>query len=156
MSSHVRGNQYCANRSMSREPKHLETCRMSFHVRGNQYCANRSMSRERKHLETCRSTKKSDCSPNSMPAQINTYSWESIISDRISNRSEVRLRSRDREGSSGPGTTDPGPTIIPATRLACEVRGGWGRGRGSFSLCFRAIAIMRSFSRSLSRRSPRK
>ena len=71
MSSHVRGNQYCANRSMSREPKHLETCRMSFHVRGNQYCANRSMSRERKHLETCRSTKKSDCSPNSMLAQIN-------------------------------------------------------------------------------------
>ena len=75
---------------------------------------------------------------------------------RISNRSEVRRRSRDREGSSGPGTVDRGPKMIPATRLACEARGGWGRGRGSFSLCFRAIATVRSLSRSLSRRSPRK
>ena len=81
MSSHIRGNQYCANRSMSREPKHLETCRMSFHVRGNQYCANRSMSREQKHLESCRITTKYDCSPfDSMLARsrANHRSWESI------------------------------------------------------------------------------
>ena len=90
-------------------------------------------------------------------ARENQCSWEeSTTRDRISNRSEVRLLSRDREGSSGPGTTDPGPTMTPATRLACEARGGWGWGRGSFSLCFRAIAIVRLFSRSLSRRSPRK
>ena len=40
---------------------------------------------------------------------------------------------KGRQSSSGPGTTDPGPTIIPATCLACEVRGGWGGG-GDLSL----------------------
>ena len=55
---------------------------------------------------------------------------------------------KGRQSSSGPGTTDPGPTIIPATCLACEVRGGWGGG-GDLSLF--AFAPSRSCVRSRNR-----
>ena len=129
MSSHIRGNQYCANRSMSREPKHLETCRKSFHVRGNQYCSNRSMSRERKRLETCQSTTKQDCSPSSMLAKINARgkNQQQVTESRSAPRSDCCRATERARADRGYYRSRPNND----TRHAPCLRGAWRLGVGA-------------------------